>query len=139
MSLFCESFIKINFVSITIKLNSKNLNKTYSTELTNNRESSIETKYILTLDDFCFYYDIRSTLLDLIDRVIAIEEIPSLRIQQNPSTIIKYCLPPSNPIYRKKRKEKSSIAIQTSADFEQKRNAKVQANTLTLSPLRNYF
>ena len=66
-------------------------------------------KYILTVEDFCFWHDVRSTLLNVIDQVVAIDE--------NHQTI---------------RKPKTSIAIQTSSNNQQRRNAKIQANTVTL-------
>jgi hypothetical protein len=53
-----------------------------------------------------------------------------------PRTIIKFCLPESNTVHRRNRRPKTSIAIQTSYDYEQKRNVKVQTNTVTLFPLQ---
>ncbi len=81
----------------------------------------------MTVEDFCLWYDVRSTLLDMIDRVVAIDEA-----QQIPSDIMHVCIPQSNTI----RRPKTSIAIQTSYDYEQRRNVKVQANTVTLFPLQ---
>jgi hypothetical protein len=96
-------------------------------------EYSSDIKYILTVADFCFWYDIRSTLLDIIDRVVSREEP---RQCMSPRTIIKLCLPELNTTHRRIRRPKTSIAIQTSYHNEQKRNAKVQTNTVTLFPLQ---
>ena len=90
----------------------------------------------MTITDFCFWYDVRSTLLDVIDRVVAIDEACRFITQQIPPTIVKVCLPQSNTIHRKIKRPKTSIAIQTSYDYEQRRNAKVQTNTVTLFPLQ---
>jgi hypothetical protein len=86
--------------------------------------------------DFCFWYDVRSTLLDVIDRVVAIDETRRFLTQEIRPTIIKYCLPQSNTIHRRSRRPKTSIAIQTSSDSGQRRNAKVQTNTVTLFPIQ---
>jgi len=93
-------------------------------------------KYILTVADFCFWYDVRSTLLDMIDRVVAIDEARYFISEKIPSNIIKFCLPQSNKIHRKMKESKISIAIQTSSDYEQRRNVKIQTNTMTLCPLQ---
>ena len=86
-----------------------------------NVESCTEMKYILTVADFCFWYDVRSALLDVIDRVVAMDETPTSILRQIPSK-------------RRQKRPKISIAIQTSHDNDQRRNAKVQANTVTLFP-----
>jgi hypothetical protein len=72
----------------------------------------------------------------MIDRVVAIDEAHCLMTQQIPSNMLKVSLPQPNTIHRKTRRPKTSIAIQTSSDYEQRRNAKVQTNTVTLFPLQ---
>jgi hypothetical protein len=110
-----------------------NLNVRIRTSL----EHSSDVKYILTVADFCFWYDVRSTLLDIVDRIVALDEAhSSLLFQQKPSTVIKLCLPQSNTNHRRIRRPKTSVAIQTLSNYEQRRNAKVQTNTVTLSPLQ---
>ncbi|CAF3686859.1 unnamed protein product [Rotaria sordida] len=96
------------------------------------------TKYILTITDFCFWYDIRSTLLDIIDRVVAMDDIHHFIVEKNHSTIVKFYLPQLNTNHRKirQRQPKTSIAIQTSFDNDQRRNVKVQTNTVTLFPIQ---
>ncbi|CAF2699859.1 unnamed protein product [Rotaria sp. Silwood2] len=93
-------------------------------------------KYILTVADFCFWYDVRSTLLDIIDRVVVMNEVHHFVTEKNCSTIVKFCLPQINPNHRKMRRPKTSIAIQTSFDNKQRRNAKVQTTTVTLFPIQ---
>ena len=52
-------------------------------------------------------------------------------------SIVKSCPPETtNRIHRKNRRPKTSIAIQTSYDYEQKRNAKIQTNTVILFPFQ---
>ena len=108
----CHYFVSQNQIQTT--------NNTISRPLIN-VESCPEMKYILTVDDFCFWYDVRSALLDVIDRVVAMDETPASILRQIPSK-------------RRGKRPKTSIAIQTSHDNDQRRNAKVQANTVTLFP-----
>jgi hypothetical protein len=93
-------------------------------------------KYILTVDDFCFWHDVRSTLLDMIDRVVAIDENHHLITEETLSTMTRPSLPQSNQIHRRIKRPKTSIAIQTSSNNQQRRNAKIQTNTVTLFPLQ---
>ncbi|CAF4729984.1 unnamed protein product, partial [Rotaria sp. Silwood1] len=95
-------------------------------------ECSFHAKYILTIADFCFWYDVRSTLLDIIDRVVTMNEVQHYIVEKNHLKIVKFCLPQLNTKYRKIKRSKNSIATQTLFDHEQRRNAKIQTNTLTL-------
>ncbi len=102
----------------------KNFNENNSTnqiekKRSSTSEDSSEMKYILTVEDFCFWHDVRSTLLDVIDQVVAIDENHCQEF--SPQRI---------------RRSKTSIAIQTSSNNQQRRNAKIQTNTVTLFPLQ---
>lgn len=125
------------FFFYMMNVSSKTINKDHSNdrlETTNNIisqstinvESCTEKNCILTVDDFCFWYDVRSALLDVIDRVVAMDETRSSHTEHSVSQ--------SNQVHRRRKRPKTSIAIQTSCDIEQRRNAKVQANTVTLFP-----
>ncbi len=82
----------------------------------NNSTKHVQTKFNSSdIEDFYFYHDIRSTLLDIIDQVVIIDE---------------------NHRCQRIRRSKTSIAIQTLSNNEQRRNAKIQTNTLTIFPLQ---
>lgn len=95
-------------------------------------DNCTEMKYILTVTDFCFWYDVRSALLDVIDQVVAMNETPAIAVRPIPSTNTEFSLEQSHQVQRRRKRPKTSIAIQTSHDHDQRRNAKVQANTVTL-------
>ena len=72
---------------------------------------------------------------DLVDRVVLNDENEHLLKRKDlPSTIVKLCLPSSNLFYRKIKRRKTSIAIQTSSNEQQQRNAKIQTNMMILYP-----
>lgn len=133
MSLFCKFFFSFEHLPNCTNYYLKNLNGNYLAENittkslsnhSNNNEYLFDTQYILSVADFCLWYDVRSTLLDMIDRVVTMNEVCHLNTQQ---------ISQSNTIQRKVRRPKTSIAIQTlSNSYEQRRNAKVQTNTVTL-------
>ncbi|CAF1166243.1 unnamed protein product [Adineta steineri] len=113
---------------------------TLSSRLSINIIPSLEylsnVQYILTVADFCFWYDVRSALLDIIDRIVTMNETQSYLTEKISPTIVKLHIPQINTVYRKIRRPKTSIAIQTSHDYDQRRNAKVQANTVTIFSLQ---
>lgn len=63
------------------------------------------------LDEFCFWFDIRTTLKDLVDRVVHEEN-------------------------RKRKRKQISISIQTSPIDDQRKSVKIQTNSLVLFPHR---
>ncbi|CAM2698086.1 unnamed protein product [Rotaria socialis] len=100
-------------------------------------EYTSHVKYILTTADFYFCYDVRSALLDIIDRVVAMDDVNHLIPEKKAATMVKNCLPNSSTNNVKDRRSQTSIAIQTSFDYGQRRNAKVQTNTVTFSPVQS--
>ena len=96
---------------------------------------SLDSTSPVTMVDFGFWYDVRSTLERLIDGVVTLNDIESIGIKSDTRTIVKLCLPQPSTIHRRKRRTTASIALQTSLDGQQRRNIKVQTNTVTLSPL----
>lgn len=142
MSLFCESSISLFFLHNEY-LFKKYRWRSFQWSTSNNKQCNLSSNepcstlhwdelYIPSVDDFCLWYNARSALLDVIDLVMAMDETAAAIVRQIPSTNTGLSLPRSNPIQRRRKRPKTSIAIQTSCDPEQRRNAKVQANTITL-------
>ena len=96
--------------------------------------SPLDSTRLVTMMDFCFWYDVRFTLERLIDDVVALNTNETNAVNSNTRTIVKLCLPQPSAIYRRKKRKTASIALQTSIDDQQRRNIKVQTNTVTLSP-----
>jgi hypothetical protein len=103
------------------------------------KESPTDSKHILITDDVQLWHDVHSTLLDIVDRVVTIEDTRRLILQYLPKTIIKLCLPQTSALRRGTPRSKHSIATQTYLNCQQQRHVKVQTNTVTLSSLPKHL
>ncbi|CAF2049067.1 unnamed protein product [Rotaria magnacalcarata] len=65
------------------------------------------------------------------------DDVNHLIPEKKTATMVKNCLPNLSTNNIKNRRSQTSIAIQTSFDYGQRRNAKVQTDTVTLSPVQN--
>ncbi|CAF1274716.1 unnamed protein product [Adineta ricciae] len=85
-----------------------------SRNLISSIEYSPDGQHIFSISDFCLWHDVRSTLLELVDRVVTINETNHAFLCQTTH----------------------SVGIQTSVDFNSRRNAKIQTNTIMLCPVQ---